>query len=481
MSHIAIIGGGFTGTATAIQLCTSVSAPLDIVIVEPRETLGGGLAYGGNDHDHRVNGTHELLVLFPDDISHFARWYESSGASARDPGALDHSGTKYVRRTDVRAYMNDTLKKTLTENAFGSSVRHIQDRAVGADYLRQRLQIKLTSGSTIEPNLVVLALGGQQPTPPKGISPAAAHHSGYIGDPFVSEIIPRISPNDAVLFVGMGLTAADVVATLTRQEHPAQITAISRRGLLPQPQGKAPNVLALLERLARPVPSFIERHSKELSLHATFRALRRDMALAIIEGRDQKELFDEVRDVSAWLWPNFTVVERHRFLRHLKPWYNVNRYRIVPQTGQINAEMATSGQLNFRIARLAGLDVLGDGQQAQLAERGGSVIDLTFDTVINCTGPQTLESDPFLSALSDLGLAQSDNLGLGLEVDNSGRVLDKDGCAQATIWAFGFLTRKRFGDMTAIPQIAFRLHRSLPALTKAVTNVKNTFTCGDVR
>lgn len=481
MRHIAIIGGGFTGTAVATHLLASVPAPLDIVVIEPREILGGGLAYSGNDPDHRVNGTHELLVLFPDDIGHFARWYENSGASAQDPKALGRAGVRYVRRSDVRSYMNDTLSETLAKNAFGSTVRHIQDLAVAANYVDERLLIELTTGRTIEPDLAVLALGGQQPAPPKGISASAEQHPDYIGDPFDSDAISKIPLKDPVLLVGTGLTAADVVATLERQGHQGPITAISRRGLLPQPQGEAPNIPALLERLARPVPRFIERHGEGLSLRAAVRALRRDLASAIIEGRDQKEVFDEARDASAWLWPTFTTAEKRRFLRHLKPWYDVNRYRMVPQTGDSVARMVESGQLIFRTARLVGLDVLADGLQARLVDRGGSAADVFVGTVINCTGPQSVSNEPFIKSLCDLGLAQRDCLELGLEVDGEGRVLDRDGHAQTAIWAFGLLTRGRFGDMTAIPQIAFRLHRSLPTLSSAIADIKDTVTCGVLR
>ncbi|WP_372674547.1 FAD/NAD(P)-binding protein [Aquicoccus sp.] len=472
MRKIAIIGGGFTGTAVAIRLCASVPAQLSITVVEPREELGGGLAYGGDDPDHRVNGTHELLVLFPDDIGHFARWYEAAGASAGDPEARAESGVRYVRRSDVRRYMNDTLQTTLAANAHGSTVRHVRDRAVGARRVDHGVQIALASGRTLEPDLTILAFGGQRPSPPGAVTTDARSHPGYVGDPFDTEAVSAVPPDNAVLLVGTGLTAADVVATLSRQGHRGPITAISRRGLLPQPQGEAPDVAALMQRLARPMPRFIERHGEGLTLRAAVRALRRDMAAAIAEGRDLKAPFDEARDAAGWLWPNFSETEKRRFLRHLKPWYDVNRYRMVPQTGAIVAAMEEAGQLEFRVARLAGLEARGDRLEAQLVGRDRTTTCKSFDTVINCTGPKTLSDDPFVGALCDLGLAKRDSMGLGLEVDGDGRVLDDDGRAQESIWAFGLLTRGRFGDMTAIPQIAFRLHRSLPALGRALGGAK---------
>ncbi|MFY9209805.1 MAG: FAD/NAD(P)-binding protein [Aestuariivita sp.] len=469
MLQIVIIGGGFTGTAAAIRLCDSAPVKMQITIIEPRDTLGGGLAYGGDDPDHRVNGTHELLVLFPDDIGHFARWYTSSGTADRDPQARAETGVFYVRRSDVRRYLNEILQQTLARNAHGSSVHHVRDRAVGAWRVDGRLQIELASGGHVASDLTILAFGGQRPVPPGTISTCASTHPGYIGDPFDAEALSAIAPGNRVLLIGTGLTAADVVASLSRQKHEGQIVAISRRGLLPEPQGAAPDVAALLQRLSRPMPRFIERHGKGLSLRAAMRALRQDMTAAIAEGRDVKAAFDEARDASGWLWPGFTDTEKQRFLRHLKPWYDVNRYRMVPQTGDTLAQMQASGQLAFRVARLVGLTGQGNRLEARLAGRSGEMSPEAFDTVINCTGPKTLTDDPLVGALGDLGLVRRDSLGLGFDVDDTCRVLDAGGHAQDDLWAFGLLTRGRFGDMTAIPQIAFRIERSLPALVEAVT------------
>lgn len=470
MRQIVIVGGGFTGTAAAIRLCNSAPVELRITIIEPRDTLGGGLAYSGDDPDHRVNGTHELLVLFPEDIGHFARWYEASGTADRDPQALAETGVRYVRRSDVRRYLNETLQETIVKNSYGTTVHHVRDRAIGAELVKGVLQIELALGGKLASNVTVLAFGGQKPAAPGKISPGAIAHPGYIDDPFDAEALSAIAPENKVLLIGTGLTAADVIATLSRQRHTGPITAISRRGLLPQPQGEAPDVAALMQRLSRPMPRFIERHGQGLSLRAALRALRQDLTGAIAEGRDVKAMFDEARDASAWLWPNFTDAEKRRFLRHLKPWYDVNRYRMVPQTGDTLAALQASEQLTFRIARLVGLQLQSTHLAAQLAGRDGHVTAEPFDTVINCTGPKTLSDDPFVDALCDIGLARRDSLGLGFDVDATCRVLDASGHAQESLWAFGLLTRGRFGDMTAIPQIAFRIERSLAALVRAVAS-----------
>ena len=53
--HIIITGGGFSGTALASHLARQSSSPLLITVVEPREQLGGGVAYSTQETAHRIN------------------------------------------------------------------------------------------------------------------------------------------------------------------------------------------------------------------------------------------------------------------------------------------------------------------------------------------------------------------------------------------------------------------------------------------
>ncbi|MCL6707156.1 FAD/NAD(P)-binding protein [Pseudomonas sp. R2.Fl] len=54
---VAVIGGGFSGAALAIHLRRRYGgrSPLRIVVFEPRERLGLGLAYGTREPAHRIN------------------------------------------------------------------------------------------------------------------------------------------------------------------------------------------------------------------------------------------------------------------------------------------------------------------------------------------------------------------------------------------------------------------------------------------
>ena len=80
---VAIIGGGFTGAAVAVHLAehgqTGVAAR--IVVFEPREKLGTGLAYDTNEAANRINVPAGRMTLFPDDPESFIRWIASPARS----------------------------------------------------------------------------------------------------------------------------------------------------------------------------------------------------------------------------------------------------------------------------------------------------------------------------------------------------------------------------------------------------------------
>ena len=52
---IAIVGGGFSGAVLAWHLHRAAPGKHNIVIVEPRDEIGRGLAYDSFDPAHRIN------------------------------------------------------------------------------------------------------------------------------------------------------------------------------------------------------------------------------------------------------------------------------------------------------------------------------------------------------------------------------------------------------------------------------------------
>ena len=116
-----------------------------------------------------------------------------------------------------------------------------------------------------------------------------------------------------------------------------------------------------------------------------------------------------------------------------------------------------TGRLRVRAARLCGLRALGEGLEATIRGRGcESDETLRVGAVINCTGPETdlaKIEDPLLASLRGAGLVRTDELGLGIDCDLDGAVIDAAGRASRWLYAMGPLRRGQLWETTAVPEL----------------------------
>src|SRR4051794_12049118 len=70
-TRVVMIGGGAAGTLTAIHLLRRAPARVRVTVVEPRETMGQGVAFGTPDAWHRLNVPAITMTGVPDDPDGF--------------------------------------------------------------------------------------------------------------------------------------------------------------------------------------------------------------------------------------------------------------------------------------------------------------------------------------------------------------------------------------------------------------------------
>src|SRR5580698_4726404 len=71
---IAIIGGGFSGVMTAVNLARLGRQPLEITIINQGRAMGRGVAYGTRRMEHLLNVAARNMSAFPDLPDHFLQW-----------------------------------------------------------------------------------------------------------------------------------------------------------------------------------------------------------------------------------------------------------------------------------------------------------------------------------------------------------------------------------------------------------------------
>jgi uncharacterized NAD(P)/FAD-binding protein YdhS len=91
------------------------------------------------------------------------------------------------------------------------------------------------------------------------------------------------------------------------------------------------------------------------------------------------------------------------------------------------------------------------------------------DRVVNCTGPDARADrnvDPLVRSLLSGGLIRCDELGLGIDVADDGRVIGDDGAPVANLHYIGPWLRARDWEATAVPEL--RVHAASLAQTLAL-------------
>ncbi len=436
-SRILIVGGGFSGTMMAVNL-SRYGGPRTVLLERAPERLGRGIAYGTAHPGQLLNVRAAGMSVFPDDPGHFATWLKEQGPAEHGAGAT----AAFVSRTTYGAYLRDTLASVRAtagdrlEVVAGEAVALTRTPAGQGAHPR----VRLADGRTIDCDAVVLTPGNLPPHAPPGIDPAALPAGVYQDDPWAGDIAAGLSDADTVLLVGTGLTAIDMALSLDAAGFAGRIVALSRRGLsprrhldgLPPPAG-----------LTDPPDAPLSRLLSEVRRAGT--------------ASDWRGAVDALRPVTQRWWARADTATRARFLRHLRPWWDVHRHRLAPAVADRIDAMVAAGRLRFVAGKIAGAVAEGNAARVTWRPRGAAAGDsLSVRRIINCTGPQgdvLRTGEPLLRQLVDDGMIRPDPLRLGIDVDAGSHVIGADGQAQPDLLCVGPMTRGSFWEIVAVPDI----------------------------
>jgi uncharacterized NAD(P)/FAD-binding protein YdhS len=311
---------------------------------------------------------------------------------------------------------------------------------------------------------VVLAVSHPPPAVPVPLRSAQAAGALVIEDPWRPGALDGIAPDASVLVVGTGLTMADVVSTLDRRGHSGPIIAVSRRGLLSR--GHAFGDIGKRNWFAESAPCHTAR--------GLCGEVRAQVRAAAREGQPWQAVFDDVRANASRLWACLDLTERRRLLRHLRPYWDVHRFRIAPQVEQTIDRQRARGQFSSLAASLRGANWDGARVQVRLHQRGTDAArmrEIAADAIIVTTGPAhdgVIAANPALSSLAQAGLIRQDATGLGLDVDAFDCAIGADGMTLPTLLVAGPLARGRVGELMGLPQVSDHAEKVAATALKTV-------------
>lgn len=423
--HVLIIGGGASGVLMAVHLLRQ-SARVKVTLIEGRGAMGAGIAYATTDPEHLLNTRVHNMSAFPEDPLHFHRWLIQRPEHAKE------SDQGFVRRSTYGAYLGAIMAQ------FDNDPRltRVFNEVVKLDETELDLQVHLADGRRISGDRAILATGH--------VTPDQSREWPLVG---AWQSLDAPPPQSRVVIVGSGLSMVDQVLTILRAGHQGPILSISRRGLLPRDHAKT-------------TPMLIEDRDLPLgtSVSTLLQWARRLAVAAERQGGTWRDAVDGIRPHVRRIWRSLPQTERARFLRHVATWWDVHRHRIPPQSqARLNNAILT-GQLTIRKAAFQTAIARPEGGYYAFVRpfRSQEVESITAGRVIDCRGirrdPEQ-HASPLVADLLARGAARIDPLRIGLDVDDRGRLLRRDGSVNARVYTIGPASRAAFWEITAIPDI----------------------------
>ena len=411
MTTVAVIGGGASGTLVATNLLRCATGPLEVVVIEPRQSLGRGVAYSTTDPHHLLNVRAKQMSAVVGDPDHFVRFC----GCGRDDFAPRRLFATYLET------LLDEARKTSK-----ASLRHLVTRATRVVRSDDAWIITCADGSTTRADVVVLATGNPAPTiPPWAESLVGSPR--FIADPWAPGALEGIG-EETVVAIGTGLTFVDVAISVLDSSK-ARVIGVSRHGLMPTPH----------THVEHP-PPLPELHTPREVLH-WLRSQRHQW----------REAVNGLRTITQRLWIDWTLDERRQFLRHAHRYWEVHRHRIAEPVAERIAEHLASGRLEVRKMRIEEATTTGE----RFILRSGSQT-LSADRLIVCTGPSEramLDDEP-IASLRESGHLRPAPLSIGIDCDpRTGHVFDIDGTPSESLYVIGPLRRGVAWETTAIPEI----------------------------
>ncbi|MDR3473620.1 MAG: FAD/NAD(P)-binding protein [Devosia sp.] len=427
---VVIIGGGASGILLAAHLLRRSDERLHVTVIEKRGQLGRGLAFSASQTNHILNVPAGSMSAYVDEPDHFRAWL------ARVHPELPADPFLFAPRQHYGAYLADVLHSSEVNSVEQTRLTTVTAEVVALREAEKGVEITLSDGTVRFGDVAVLAVGHEeQPSRGRGIAVRA--------DSPEDTPLPADAP---VLILGSGLSMVDAWLSLSARQHRGQVTIVSRHGLLPLPH--SPSSPIKIDAADVPFGT---------NLHYFTRWFRDLVEANLADGGDWRSVVDGLRPYNQRIWQNWTPEARRQFLEHVRPLWNIHRHRLPPRLHALMQNAINSGQVQLVPGKLVDLERRDGGVAASFRRRGKTDPEtITVARVYDCGGV-TLDvdasSNPAILSLLKQRQARADVRHIGLDVTTDLHVVDANGEPSPRIYAVGPLTRGKFFEIEAIPDI----------------------------
>ncbi len=441
--HIVIIGGGFCGTMTAVNLLKKANTYLNITLFNSGYPIGRGIAYKTYTDRHVLNVTCQNMSAFSDQPDHFLTWCKQNAGGAFDVNELPG---KFLPRNLYGKYLDSVFQDAIKNKSDKVSLRMIKEEVIDIDQTGSSYIVTSSSGTNIEADKIVLATGNHPPSHPP-LSKTDFHRSKrYFANPWKEDSISKIDSTEPILIVGTGLTMVDVVLGLEEKKFSGKIIALSPNGF---------NILA--HKKHHPQRNILDELSPPFELTKLFKLFYKHVREAHLRGESGETVVDAVRSQTQVIWQQLTLEDKKRFMAHIRHLWGVARHRLPGEVHSQIQSMIANKSLQVLAGRISDIDEIGEHLEVKISLRGNDKMEfIKVQRLINCTGPLT-DISKFTSQLYtnllQKKIVRPDEMKLGLDATAQGRIIDNIGKESKSIFTLGSLLKGKLWESTAVPEL----------------------------
>ena len=202
MKKIGIIGGGFSGTMTAVHIIQKTSEPVEIIIFNEKETFNRGIAFLPFSQKLLLNVATNKMSAFGNKPEHFLDWaMDQKQYNSKDRNIIAHS---FLPRSIYGQYLTGIWEeayhlgknKQITIKVVNQLIEDIQ-------VTKENIVLCLNNEQQLTVDGCIMANGNHVPRNPMISNAEFLNSKNYYRDPWNGKCISNIDPMLPVFISGV--------------------------------------------------------------------------------------------------------------------------------------------------------------------------------------------------------------------------------------------------------------------------------------
>ena len=446
MKSICIIGGGFSGISSAIQLIKK-SSNIQITILDDK-FISKGIAYNPYSNKQLLNVVTSKMSIFDDEPNDFLNWVMSKELYKNEDKEI--ISQSFLSRKLYGEYLTETWEEYINIAANKNIKLNIfNDTAINMDIDNSTITITTKNNQKIISDYCILATGNDTPKNPNIKNNEFYTSKYYFKNPWDVNSVIDINNNLPILILGNGLTMVDTVLGLIEKGFKGEIYSVSPNGF---------NVLSH-KHIGLKYTKINDELNSKLSLYELVKLANKHIKNVRKYGISAEPIIDAIRPHVQEIWQNLSLTEKKLFMSRLRHLWGVARHRIPQHIQEKIQTLRLNNKLHIISGKLINMEDFYSYVGVEYIDKKRNAFNkLKVSRVINCTGPNTIindnPEDDFLKQCLIKGIIKQDELNLGICADTKTlKVKNNNDEIHNNLFAIGTLLRGELWETTAINEL----------------------------